>query len=312
MDLLNLLDSFVRVVDSGSLSGGARLRKISQPAMSQQLTMLEAHFEQELVFRTNKGTQPTPAGKLIYEHARLLLLQTTKMYSEIEELSGAEHGALVLSVSQPLGAEVVTPLMFELRKTYPDLAISLRMEDGLVDVIRDGVDLAIRTGDIGFTSGISRRIATIDTCLVASPEYLAKVQIPEDPFDLTPLNYIQYQDGNRVDSLELRRDGKVHSVPVQVGFIAGHPQVMVQALLNGVGYTRMPVFMAQKFLDTGEFVQLLTDCLCEEKPAYLVYPSRDTLSRRTEVFIEALIERMRAVKGIRLAGQRTLAAAQQA
>ncbi|KZL17310.1 HTH-type transcriptional regulator DmlR [Pseudovibrio axinellae] len=310
MDLLNLLESLVRVIDSGSLSAGARLRKISQPAMSQQLTLLEAHFQQELVFRTNKGIQPTPAGKLIYEHARLLLLQTTKMYSEVEELSGAERGALVISVSQPLGAEIVTPLMFELRKTYPDLAISLRIEDRFVDVVKDGVDLAIRTGDIGFTAGISRRIGTIDTCLVASPDYLAKVRVPEEPFELSAFNYIQYQDGNDVTSLELSRDGRTVMVPVQVGFIAGHPQVMMQALLNGVGYTRVPIFMVQSLLEAGTLVRILPEYSCEEKPTYLVYPSRDTLSRRTEIFIEALIERLRHIKGVRLAGQRTLAAAQ--
>ncbi|EEA93628.1 transcriptional regulator, LysR family [Pseudovibrio sp. JE062] len=312
MDLLNLLESFVRVIDNGSLSGGARQRHISQPAMSQQLNLLEGQVGQELVFRTNKGVKPTAAGKIVYEHAQKMLRQSAQMFEDVQEQVAAESGSLVVSVSQPMGGDIITPLIFDLRKDYPDLSVSIRMEDQFIDVVEDGIDLAIRTGATGDTSGFSRKIAIVETCMAASPDYLARHGVPQIPEALSELNYIQYRNEKLVDSLELFRHGKRHEVCVNSEFVAGHPQVMVQALLNSVGFTRMPLFMMQDYEDTGQLQRLLPDYQCEEKPVYLVYPSREAMTRKAEIFIEAMIERFKDVAGIRLVGQKPVQLAQPA
>lgn len=312
MDLLNLLESFVRVIDHGSMSGGARRRHISQPAMSQQLHLLEARVGHELVFRTNKGVKPTAAGKIVYEHAQKMLRQSASMFEEVQEQTAAESGSFVVSVSQPMGSDIITPLIFDLRKQYPDLSISIRMEDDLIDVVQDGIDLAIRTGATGDTAGISRKVAISETCLVASPEYLAKHGMPQDPEALSHLNYIQYRNEKQVSSLDLFREGTRHVVPLHSGFVAGHPQVMLQALLNSIGFTRMPVFMMRDLEVTGRLQRVLPEYECEEKPVYLVYPSREAMTRKAEIFIEAMLERFREAPGIRLVGQKPVQLAQPA
>ncbi|GHB28400.1 LysR family transcriptional regulator [Pseudovibrio japonicus] len=304
MDLLNLLESFVRVIDHGSLSGGARQRHISQPAMSQQLHLLEAQVGRELVFRTNKGVKPTAAGKIVYDHAQKMLRQSAQMFEEVQEQAAAESGSFVVSVSQPMGSDIITPLIFDLRRQYPDLSISIRMEDDLIDVVRDDIDLAIRTGVTGDTSGITRKVAISETCLVASADYVSKHGVPQVPEDLSDLKYIQYRNEKPVNSLQLFRDGKKHEVGVYSEFAAGHPQVMVQALLNSIGFTRMPLFMMRDYVKTGQLQRLLPDYECEEKPVYLVYPSREAMTRKAEIFIEAMLERFRGAHGIRLVGQK--------
>ncbi|KZL16956.1 LysR family transcriptional regulator [Pseudovibrio sp. Ad26] len=312
MDLLNLLESFVRVIDNGSLSGGARQRHISQPAMSQQLNLLEAQVGQELVFRTNKGVKPTVAGKIVYEHAQKMLRQSALMFEEVQDQAAAESGSLVVSVSQAMGADIITPLIFDLRKQYPDLSVSIKMDDDLIDVVQTGIDLAIRTGITGDTSGISRKIAIVETCLAASPDYLAKHGMPQTPEALSDLNYIQYRYEKLVSSLDMFRHGQKQVVALKSEFVAGHPQVMVQALLNSVGFTRMPLFMMRDFEANGQLQRLLPDYQCEEKPVYLVYPSRDAVTRKTEIFIDAMIERFRDAPGIRLVGQKPVQIAQPA
>ncbi len=306
MDLLNLLESFVRVIDNGSLSGGARQRHISQPAMSQQLNLLEAQVGQELVFRSNKGVQPTAAGKIVYEHAQAMLRQSAQMFEELQEQVGAERGSLIVSVSQPMGSDIITPMIFDLRKEYPDLSISIRMEDELIDVVREGIDLAVRTGVPGETSGVVRKVAVAETCLVASSDFLAKHGMPRIPEALADLNYIQYRTEIPVSSLALLKRGQKHVVDIKSEFVAGHPQVMAQALLNSVGFTRMPLFMLRGLEEAGALQRILPDYQCEEKPIYLVYPSREALTRKTEIFIAAMLERFRDVPGIKLVGQQPI------
>lgn len=291
MDRLGLLKTFAVAVDEGSLNRTARRCDITQSAVSQQIKQLEALLGQQLLHRTSKGVQPTRAGTLVYPHAQKLLDGYGGLEAEIAALNDTISGTLRLSVSNALGRSVLGPLLIELNNSYPELNIVMRLEDRLVDVVRENYDLAIRTGGLGNTDGIGRKIASLETVLFATPSYLDQVGRPESHEDLQRLAMIQHHE-DQSKSIPVYRDGKEYHAPIQVGFTVDDPDLIQMAVDNGSGYARIPRFMIKDQLAAGTYEVVMPLYQTNVKPVYAVYPSRHTACRRQDVILKGLVSRL--------------------
>ncbi|QAX29908.1 LysR family transcriptional regulator [Leisingera sp. NJS204] len=295
MDRFTLLETFTIALDEGSLNRAAQRRGISQSAVSQQIKQLETLTGQQLLHRTAKGIHATRAGDLVYSHAQALLSGYNRMTAELDALEGSVSGTFRISVNSFLGRSVIGPMLLELNQQHPDLNIVMRLEDRLVDVVREGYDLAIRTGRLGDTDGFGRKISTLETVLFATPEYLDRETRPQKPEDLQRLKFIQHHEDQTRGFFPLRRGGQEFPAPVRVGFTADDPDLIMRAVSSGTGYTRAPRFMIEAQLASGEYELVLPDYEAPLKEVFAVYPSRRTPDRRRDLTIENTVARLEAL-----------------
>jgi len=296
MDRLGLLETFAIALDEGSLNRAARRRGITQSAVSQQIKQLETLLGQQLLHRTSKGVQATRAGDLVFRHAQPLLDRFELLKAELASLEASVSGTFRVSVSNVLGRAVLGPMLIDLNAKYPDLNIVMRLEDRLVDVMRENYDLAIRTGQLGDTDGVGRKIATMETVLFATPAYLDKVGRPTTPDGLKLLKLIQHNEDQTEGYIPVYRDGDEYLAPVHVGFTADDHELIQRAVDNGSGYARAPRFLIEEHLEAGKYELVLPQYQIAEKIVYAVYPSRHTSGRLQDVILQGLVARLADLK----------------
>ncbi len=297
MNLLSLLESFATAVDEGSLSGAARKRGTSQPAVSKQLQSLEAHIGKDLFYRSTTGIVPTPAGRLTYSHARIMLEQSRRMREELALMDGTLAGQLTVSAPVVIGRDIASRASFKTQAEHPELKIHLGLEDRLVDVVSENIDLALRAGSLGDTEGTAKRIAYGKTILVAASQYLEKMGHPTKPEHLENLSYVEYGQDRADRSLPLVKDGETLQANITVGFTSNHPEVVMSAVQEAVGFTRMPYYLAHEKLEDGALVEVLPDYDSITKSLYAVTPTGGPFTRKQEVFIRNLLAVMEEKQG---------------
>ena len=300
MDHLGFLESFLAVIETGSLSAAARRQSISQPAISQQMAALERHYGKKLLHRSSNGAQPTVAGVILQNYATQLHDSHSRLLANFEALERSPTGRLRISTSQALGQLVLGDLVLDMRKSHPDLEVILKVEDRIVDVVSEGYDLAVRIGGPGDGQGLIRRIGMLDTVLVASPAYLDRHGRPQNPETLEQIDYIQYNEDRASDWLPIFEDKTEVQAPVRVSFTVDGPTLMLNALTNGLGFSRAPLFMVNDLLKSGALERVLPGYRLQGKPLYLVYPHRHALTARAQIMIRSLCQTLARIKGIHL------------
>ncbi len=296
MDRLGLLNTLLVALDAGSLSRAAQRLNVSQSAVSQQIRALEHCLNQQLLLRTATGVQATRAGATAAQHARQLLAAYEVMKHDLEEQSERLAGTYRISAGTVLGRAVLGPLLLQLNQAHPDLNIIMRMEDRYVDVVRENYDLAIRAGNLGDSDGYGRKIAELDTVLVASPALLNRQGRPQTPDDLRHLKFIRYNEELSDNILRLHRGKLTVDVPLDVGFTAGDSELILQALLAGVGYTRTVRMLVADQLADGSLKELLPSYRPCPKHVFAVYPSPKRLDICQHAIIDGFVECIAAQK----------------
>ncbi len=290
MDRLGLLKTLITALDEGSLSRAAQRQGISQSAVSQQIRQLETTLGHQLLLRTASGVHATRAGATTAQHARQLLLAYEALESDLDAQSDHLSGSYRISVGTVLGRTVFGPLLLQMSQKFPDLDIAMGAEDRYVDVVREGYDLAIRAGKMGDSEGYGRKIAQLDTVLVATPAYLDKHGRPQNLADLKRLKFIRYNMENTSTAIRTGSNGLWTDTPVEVGFTASDPQVVAQALESGVGFAKIVRFLVEDQLADGSLELILPEVELEQKDVYAVYPSRNGLDKCQHAIIDGFLE----------------------
>lgn len=300
MDRLALLETLIAAVEDGSLNRAAQTRSISQPAVSQQIRQLETELSQPLLIRGATGVSPTRAGEAAYRYAKCITGTYGQMRRELATLDNEISGTFRINTSSFLGRRVMGPMLMELAEEYPALNIVMKMEDRLVDIQRETVDLAIRLGRLGDTDGIGRKIGALETLLFASPAYLQKMGQPSHPNDLRKLKFVQHHEEQTSGIFELypsasnnaSRSTSPVKVPVPIAFTVDDPDLILQAVDEGAGFSRAPRVLIDRDLASGRFVPVLPGYNPPPKDLFAVYPSRYSFDRRHKLIIERLLERL--------------------
>lgn len=296
MDRMGLMETFVSALTEGSLSGAGQQRGISQSAVSQQIRQLETHIGQQLLHRSPQGVAATRAGVLVQEHAQKLLERYALMLAELEALDSDVAGTIRINTGNFLGRVVFGPVLIELGKAHPDLDIVLRMEDRLVDVVREGYDLAIRAGRLGETSGFGRKIASLETVFFATPRYLDKHGRPETPDDMKRLKFIQHHEDKTAGFFDIKRNGQVYQAPIRVGFTADDPEIILKAVGTGMGYTRAARMLIQKELDEGTYEVVLPEFEAPSKDVFAISPTKTIPGSKIDLVINAFVDKLVALR----------------
>ena len=301
MDTMGAFESFVCAVQTGSLSGAARLRKMSQPAVSQQISGLEALYGTQLLHRKRSGVRMTQSGELLYKHAAIILEEKEALQVALENLTGNVAGTLTITATVSVSQHLLGDVIMQLAEQHPALKVVLRADDRVLNLATEGIDLAIRAGKAGSGDGIVRKIATLTMMHVATPEYLDIHGRPTKPEELINLEYIQFRhDDDQIATL-LSSGDRTIQVPIKTGLTAQLPDLMFRALYGNLGFARTPQFLVAEAIQSGQLEEVLPQWRIPELELCLVYPTRETLSPRIMVFLKALLKTLETTQGVEVA-----------
>ena len=293
-ETLSDISIFVTVVDAGSFTSAADKLDLSKSQVSKCVNRLEATLGARLMNRTTRRLRLTEAGTTLYESSKRALEEIDDAQTAVSRLQGAPRGTLVVSASVAFGSSQLPPVVRELTERFPELSIDLRLEDRHVDVVREGVDVAIRiTEDTRDSTLVYRRLARNRQVICASPEYIARRGLPRTPQDLAGHDCIvQTQRATPRTWQFTTRDGRKLSVPVNGRISISSALAVREAMLQGLGVAELNSYLVGPEILTGRLVRLLEEYEPRELSIYAVYPQRRYLAPKVQVFVDAMLKRM--------------------
>ncbi|WP_347203515.1 LysR family transcriptional regulator [Abyssibacter sp.] len=294
MDRFLAMQTFVAVVDAGSFVAAADRLGQSKASTSRHVTELEAHLGVRLLQRTTRRLSLTEEGRHYLSHCRELLdaLET----AEEALTAGAQAARGVLRVNAPVsyGIRHLADLWAPFLAQHPALRLEVTLSDRAVDLIEDGVDVAIRIGRLEQSSLIARRLATTGIRLCAAPSYLAVHGQPEHPRDLVEHRVIGYSYWAGGDDWVFESDAGPQRVRVQPQMQSNNGETCVAAAVAGGGIVLQPDFLVDQALQAGALVELLPAYQLPVLGVYAVYPSRRQLATKVRALLAYLTEQLGA------------------
>lgn len=285
--------AFVCVVKTGSFTAAAERLNTSKSVISKYITRLEARLGVKLLARTTRRLTLTEIGRTFYEGAQQGLEAIDNAEEAVSFLQGKPRGTIKINAPLSFGALHIAPALAEFIHNYPEMQVDLRFEDRKIDMIKDGFDLTVRVTHQLEGNLIARRIAPCHHVLVAAPSYLAKYRTPKEPEDLTAHNVITYQYQQSPWEWEFTA---AKSKPIRVtvnGSVQMNNSLAIrEAVLAGVGISRMPTFAVGEDIKSGRLIQLLPKYSLLEHSIYLVFPNRHHMAPKTRAFIDYMVKRM--------------------
>jgi DNA-binding transcriptional LysR family regulator len=288
MDLLLHMQTFVRVVEAGSFTAVATEQNTTQPTISRQVAALEDHLGARLLTRTTRALTLTDDGRAFYEHALRALEAVGEAENAVGRRQAKPTGTLRLAVPVVLGRRHVVPRLARFLARFPEVSIDLAMSDSFVELVEQGIDLAIRVGEITDQSLVARKIGLVRRLTVASPAYLEANGTPRTPEDLTRHDCIVYTrlaTGNRWH-FESRNGPR--AVTVSGRFRVDNSEAVREGVLAGLGVAVIPAFAFSGEVERGELKVLLKAYEPKPLPLNAVYASRRFVPRRVRAMIDFL------------------------
>ena len=296
MDRLDAIRLFVRLVECGSFSAVGREEGIGQPAVSKQIVALERHLGAQLVLRTSRRVVITEAGQTFYESAKELVDDFDALESSVGERQQSPRGLVRINTAPAHGRLCITPLLPEFFQRYPDVAIELSVSEQHVDLVGEGVDLAIRHGRLVDSSLTARKLSETELVLVASSGYLAAKGVPTRLSDLDMHTCIVFARGRERRPWSLKVGQETVSYVPHGSLLTGDAEHIRAAVLCGLGIAHAPFWLLAEEIRSGQVQVLLPDLQPERLPIHLVYAAGRRVPMRVKVFIEYLVSAFRHPK----------------
>jgi len=282
-DLISLR-SFIAVVEAGSFYHAAVQMETSSASISRRVSSLEEVLGVRLLNRTTRQLELTTAGQQFFQDMKGILesfeLAEERLNCIQETLSG------VIRIAAPLtfGVKKLAPLLPSFMKKYPQISVQLHLEDRLTDLVGEGIDLALRIGELRDSTLIGTRIATLPRLFCASPEYLEKYGTPQTPSDLKGHACLRYSLLSARDEWGFTEGGELPEMRVPLA--TGNGDVLLEAAIQGMGLTMLPWFIVEDAVHNGALIPILQTYSPPPLPLSIVRPSR----RYTPLRVTALME----------------------
>ena len=292
MDRLAAIQVFAQVVESGSFAKAADRLGLSTSAASRQVAELETHLQTRLLHRTTRRVSLTESGQQFYERAVQLMTDLAEAEQEASSAAVVPRGTIRLTTSVNFGVRHVGPAIAEFLERYPDVRFDVSLSDRVVDLVEEGLDLAIRIGPPGADNLVARKLGETRMVPCASPDYLAKHKAPKTPEDLALHNCFTYEYVSPRHVWRFRdRSGAERAVRVAGRLHSNNGDLLAEVAARGAGIVFEPAFIVGPEVRAGRLVPLLQDFEPLPVPIYALYPSRKHLSAKVRRFVEFLIAR---------------------
>jgi|SRR5450432_2975275 DNA-binding transcriptional LysR family regulator len=297
MDRLEELTIFVAIIEAGSLVGASRRLRRSPPAVTRALSALEDRIGLRLVERTTRRLAPTEAGSALAERARTLLADYD------EALAGAPQAPVrgVLRITAPVqfGRRQVAPIVLAFLNAHPEVRVELSLSDRNLDLIDEGLDLAVRIGPLADSSLVARQVGSVRRVVVASPAYLERRGVPRKPPDLAAHDTIFGMARSSAREWRFGPSPRGAVVRLSPRFLVDDVEAQLQAAKAGRGVARPLSYQVTDELADGSLVRLLQEFEPEPLPVHLVTLRRSHLAPKVRAFMDSAIRVFRDVDVIR-------------
>ena len=292
------IEVFVRVARAGSFSAAARDLGQTPSAISKQIGRLEDRLGARLFDRTTRRVRLTESGAAFFERCAQIVSEMDEAARAVSQSHGPPRGTLRLNAPVVFARLHVVPILAEFLAAYPEIQIDATFNDRFVDLVEEGVDVAIRIGELADSSLIARRLAPNRRVVCGAPPYFERNGYPERPADLTGHNCLVYTYlASRRDWRLVCATGKHREDPelvrVSGNFEANNAEAIRGALLSGLGLGLLPLWLVGEDLRSGQLVRALPDYHGADSAIYIVYPPGRYLSPKVRCFIDFFAERLR-------------------
>ncbi|MCG8445095.1 MAG: LysR family transcriptional regulator [Hyphomicrobiales bacterium] len=293
MDRFLELETFVAVVESGSLSGAARRLNIAVSAVSRRMDELETRLGVRLATRSTRGFALTALGETYYERSLRLLGDFAEANASVRDEQSELKGLLRVAAPMSFGLKHIAPVAARLMTEAPDLRVELDLSDRRIDLIGEGVDLAVRIGSLEDSSLIARKLFDVQHVVAASPDFWDRHGRPVSPDALRDYPALGYRTGAGALPWSYRTvDGQRRTVSVTPKFLTNNGDALVMAAKHGLGVLLEPQFICEEGLASGALEEVLGDYSWIGVSAYIVYPSGRALPARARHMIDLLVSEL--------------------
>ncbi|AVV82479.1 LysR family transcriptional regulator [Shewanella putrefaciens] len=273
MDSLNGFMVFVQVAEQRSFVGAGRELGVSASAVGKSVVRLEEKLGVRLFNRSTRSVTLTAEGLLFLERSRRILAEIEAAQLELSQATGAPRGRL--RVSLPLVSSLVLPVLGEFMREYPDIELDLDFTDRMVDVIEEGFDAVVRTGEPQDSRLSARRLGNFQMRLVASPDYLALRGTPQTPADLLQHSCLHYRFPNsgKLETWALKQPLDEPKLQLPTSMICNNIETRLCFALQGLGIAYLPDFAIHEPLANGRLRPILADYVQRTGTFYILWPA---------------------------------------
>jgi DNA-binding transcriptional LysR family regulator len=290
LERLTGIIAFARAASLGSYTAAARALGVSPSAVSKSVQRLEQQLGLSLFTRTTRSLTLTPEGRDLHERALRLLRQAEEIEQTALAARAEPAGTIKIAAPLPIGVHVLCPALPRFREQYPKLAVDLRLADRVVDVIEEGIDVAIRVGDLADSRLLSRRLGPHRLCAYAAPSYLKEHGAPKHPDDLAHHICVNFRFQNSGQALRwpfLIGEHVVERMP-DAGITIDASDGVSAALVAGGGIGISPSYIAASYVARGELVPILTAFAVDRSSVTAVWPESRSGSPNVKAFLSFL------------------------
>jgi len=286
--LLNEIEIFYFVVEYKSFSKAAEQLNLSKSYVSKRITFLENELKTKLLSRNTRKITLTEAGESFYKQCVKVILEAKKSYQLVDAFHQNPVGTLKISAPTAFAVHLLPTIVSEFIKKFPDIKIVIDCENRLVDVVKDGYDLVLRSAKLESSSLIAQKLFTFKNVICASPAYLKMHKKIIVPADLSLQYFAIYQLIKENNELKLLNNNRTYQVKFNKRITTNQLDLIKQMVLNDACLGVLPEFMVKKEIERKAIVTCLSDYELPPSHLYLIYPNKELQLPKVKAFIKML------------------------
>lgn len=286
MDRFAELSAFVAVCEANGFAAGGRRLGLSPSAVTRLIGALEARLDVRLLNRTTRSLSLTDAGRRYLERARRVLAELDEAEAGARRERVTPSGRLIVSAPRMFGRLHVAPLLSRLMRRYPALLVELQLNDRFVNLVEEGIDLAVRIGDLGESSLVARRVGETRRVVVGASSYVRARGRPERPEDLAKHAITLFTTLDAPSEWRFNRSGDLVRVVIEPAFVTNSAEAAIDHVLDGGGLARVLAYQVAAAVRAGTLEIVLADFEFPPVPISVVYPSSRLLSAKVRAFVD--------------------------
>lgn len=292
MDRLQAMQIYVHIVELGSFTRTAAALQLHRPAVTKAVQQLEHELGTRLLNRSTRRVSATAEGEAFYARCTQLLASVNETFSLFSQQRVSPKGRLRVDIGLAIAKTVIIPALPEFQQRYPQIELVLGASDQPADLISEGIDCAVRVGELKDSSMIARRVGMIPMVTCAAPAYLSRHGLPRSLDDLRTHKAVNFFSGRnrRVMEWMFRPAGKAVAFKLTSGILTDNFEAALSCCLAGIGILQALRPALQPYIDAGQLVEILPGVAPVPKPASVLYPDRAHLPDKTRVFVEWMSE----------------------
>ncbi|MEW8437714.1 MAG: LysR family transcriptional regulator [Candidatus Thiodiazotropha taylori] len=288
MDKLQAMATFVQIAEHGSLTAAAQVMDKSLPSVVRVLASLEDSLQVRLFNRTTRRIALTEEGRLYLDQCRKILADVEEAERSLGQHQSELQGLITVTAPIRFGEMHVAPAVSAFLKRYPKTRVNLTLHDRLVDLLEEGVDIAVRIAHLPDSTLIAKPVSSVKQVVCASPALLEQVGVPELPDELSNLPCVQFTGMSSSPEWEFVRAEQQQVVPIKSTLACNQVGASLHACLSGVGFGRFLCYQTAPYLKDGRLVKVLSNYEPAALPLSLVYPHARLLSARVRAMVDWL------------------------